>query len=38
LDENNIPASVFRLELSKAVASSLKQAAALIGMEMPVRM
>jgi arginyl-tRNA synthetase len=38
LDEKNIPASVFRLELSKAVASSLKQEGKLIGMEMPERM
>jgi arginyl-tRNA synthetase len=38
LDENDLPASVFRLELSKAVANSLNQAGRLIGMNMPERM
>jgi arginyl-tRNA synthetase len=38
LDENDMPASAFRLDLSKAVASVLKSAGKLLGMEMPARM
>lgn len=38
LDENNLAATSFRLEMSKAVAQVLRTAGALIGMQMPDRM
>ena len=38
LDENDLPASAFRLDLSKAVAKVLSAAGGLLGMEMPERM
>jgi arginyl-tRNA synthetase len=38
LDENDLPASAFRLDLSKAVAKVLSAAGSLLGMEMPERM
>ncbi len=38
LDEIDMPASAFRLDLSKAVAMVLKSAGKLLGMEMPARM
>ena len=38
LDENDLPASAFRLDLSKAVAKVLSTAGNLLGMEMPERM
>jgi len=38
LDENDLPASAFRLDLSKAVAKVLSTAGGLLGMEMPERM
>jgi arginyl-tRNA synthetase len=38
LDENDLPASAFRLDLSKAVAKVLTTAGNLLGMEMPERM
>jgi arginyl-tRNA synthetase len=38
LDENNLSATSFRLDMSKAVAQVLRTAGALIGMQMPNRM
>jgi len=38
LDENDLAATSFRLDMSKAVAKTLRTAGALIGMKMPHRM